>query len=158
MRLQAEFSMGSKTLEADFGTFQNASDGGYERGLQEGRQAEWSSFWDACQENGNRTAYSYAFAHGSWKDETFKPKYDIRPVGDASYMFNKCKITDLKGILERQGVVLDLSGMTWSISVFFECRQMTRVPTLDIRNTTSDFAFSYCANLVSIDKLILKFI
>lgn len=146
-----------RVYDAGFTAGQESGGGGgsYDQGYADGKQAEYDRFWDACQENGNRTKYSYAFAHGSWKDETFKPKYDIRPVGDASYMFNKCQITDLKGILERQGVVLDLSGVTWSVNTFHEMRENTRVPELDIRNTP-DFTFSYNTSLVSIDKLILN--
>lgn len=158
MTLEAKFSVEDKRLTADLGTFQDLSDGGYERGLEEGRQGEYDRFWDALQDYGNRTAYSYAFAHGSWNDETFKPKYDLHPVGDATNMFRSCKITDLKGILERQGVVLDTSQATSPANMFYECRKLTRLPSIDLTNssTTFGFSFSYCSDLVSIDKIILN--
>lgn len=151
MRLQADFSMGSKTLEADFGTFQNASDGGYERGLQEGRQAEYDRFWDAYQDHGNRPGL---FRGSCWDDETFKPKYDIRPIGDASDIFNNCNITDLKGILEQLGVVLDFSQVT-ACGRGFQQADVTRLPVLDFSNIQSSGAiFQYCFDLFSVDKII----
>ena len=59
-------------------------DGGYYDGIK----AEYDAFWDACQANGTRTNYRTGFAWASWKDETFKPKYDIKPKNAYSMYFN----------------------------------------------------------------------
>lgn len=155
MTLEAKFSLEKKALEARFGAIQTASDGGYDRGFAEGKQAEYDRFWNAVQDYGNRTNYTYAFHYGSWNDVTFKPKYDLRPTGDASRMFESCIITDLKGILERQGVVLDLSNVTWAVNTFYQMRENTRLPELDMRNLP-ELSFSLNTALKSIDKLILK--
>ena len=151
MRLQADFSLESKSLNADFGTFQNASDGGYERGLQKGRQAEYDRFWDAYQENGNSPGM---FRYKYWNDETFKPKYDMHYTGDSSDAFNQCAVTDMKAILEQQGVVLDFSQVTHFMRGFQQAN-VTHLPVLDFSNIQSSAAiFQYCSNLVSVDKII----
>lgn len=151
MRLQAEFSMGSKTLEADFGTFQNASDGGYERGLQEGRQAEYDRFWDAYQQNGNRTEYSNAFY--GWTTETCQPKYDLKPV-TADYMFAKATM-DPKASLDERGVFLDTSNCT-NINRMFVRADVQRVPVLDLRKATILTEVFQYAYVRTIDKIILN--
>ena len=90
---------------------------GYSRGYGEGQKAEYDKFWDAFQQNGERTNYYYAFVGGNyygeligggWTDETFKPKYDMQP-SIASRMFCDSAITDIVASLERQGVTIDFS-------------------------------------------------
>lgn len=49
---------------------------GRSEGYADGKQAEYDRFWDAFQQNGNRTNYRYAFAI-QWDDTTCKPKYKI---------------------------------------------------------------------------------
>jgi hypothetical protein len=129
----------------------------YEQGVADGKQAEYDAFWDAFQDNGNRTNYSYAFGANGWNDNNFKPKYNIQPIY-ADRMFARCNITDLKGILEREGVVLDLSLMT-SATYFIENDQckITRLPELNITSIADIQYFIYTAlSLISIDKVILK--
>lgn len=129
-----------------------------------GKQKEWSDFWDVFQHNGERVNYYYAFYKGNrsqksiWTDENFKPKYDIKPIGAANNMFYGCNFTDLKSILEKQGVVLDLSGVTGvAQAIFGECYWLTKLPIIDLSNASSlGTTFSYCAELISIDKLILN--
>jgi hypothetical protein len=105
-----------------------------------GKKAEYDDFWDAYQNNGNRTDYRYAFAYFGWKKENFKPKYDIRPTGaNGEYMFSnggELSKYDLAKALEEQGVVLDLSGLTTSSREFYMSR-FTKLPTLDFSGCTS---------------------
>lgn len=67
-------------------------DGSYNEGYADGQQAEYDRFWDAYQQNGNRTNYKYSFAR--WTDETFKPKYPIK-VEDGNYMFYGLDVKNL---------------------------------------------------------------
>lgn len=69
--------------------------GGYEQGVEEGKQAEYDRFWDIFQENGNRTWYWGAFAGPGWTDETLKPKYTITISGTVGYTFRGCYATIL---------------------------------------------------------------
>jgi hypothetical protein len=53
----------------------------YDAGIAEGRTQEWSDFWDAFQNNGNRRDYGNAFGglskYTGWNDTTYDPKYPI---------------------------------------------------------------------------------
>ncbi len=91
-----------------------------------GMQTEYDRLWDSYQDNGARTDYTYTFSGYGWKDDTFKPKYDIKPT-QATGMFNGTKITDLVVALERTGVALDTTNTTNSASLF-RSTFITRVP------------------------------
>lgn len=128
-----------------------------------GKDAEWNRFWDEVQQNGTRNAYSYAFSSSTWNDNTFKPKYDITfapNVVNYIEVFRSCSITDLKGLLERQGVKLDTSGCsgTSAISLFNLCTKLTRVPTLDLSNLKGSVGslFTSCSALQYVEKMILS--
>ena len=124
-----------------------------------GRQLECDAFWDAFQDNGNRTNYTYAFIN-NWTAEIFKPKYPITAVGDASYMFDSCKIGNQEtpdfDFVEK-GVILDTSGATSLTYMFRNCKGIKRVGTIDFTSITKDInrMFYYC-KVVTIDKLVVK--
>lgn len=70
----------------------------YRSGYDEGKQAEYDAFWNAYQMNGTRYNYQYgAFGGVGWTDETFKPKYVIKPKYPFG-MFTGCRITKIKDI------------------------------------------------------------
>lgn len=100
----------------------------------------YDAFWDAYQENGNRTDYISAFGNNNnsvniWNDSNFKPKYDIKPV-EAANMFYNSRITDLVKILEEQGVVLDTSKVKTNTTYMFSgCGELTTVPPIDFTST-----------------------
>ena len=74
---------------------QKASGGGaYDEGFADGRQAGQAEFWDAYQEDGNRTNYAYAFCGRGWTDETYKPKHNITASGAFGYIYSNSLITD----------------------------------------------------------------
>lgn len=129
----------------------------HEAGVKDGRNAEWSDFWDELQRRGNRVNYIYAFAY--YNDKIFSPKYDIIG-GNASAvqaLFQYSSITDLKGILERQGVLIDCSKCSLTLQMFQGCSGLTRVPTLNLeKSTNTSYMFSECKNLVEIEKLIVS--
>lgn len=128
---------------------------GYERGEAQGGQVEYDRFWNAYQDNGNRTNYRRAFGGGGWNDETFKPKYDIRPV-NASDMFSENNIENLVEILEKQGVVLDFSNTT-NFSYTFSSARIKHLGVIDTRSSNDVGSIcSYVPYLVTIDKLILR--
>ncbi len=129
-----------------------------------GRKQEWSDFWDEYQTNGKRTNYGYAFTGTmastpqiGWTDKTFKPKYDIKPK-DANRMFHGCAITNLKQILEEQGVTLDMSDCTNASLMFGFATKITHIPELNFSSGTGTdcvtVLFSYCYALESVDKII----
>ncbi len=114
MRLNVKFSEQQTGFNVKFGELQTAGSGGYEKGYEEGykkgeekgytngytegetkgieqgKQAEYDRFWDAFQENGNRTSYAGAFVDYYWNPDTLRPKYICKVVGAGSSMFARC--------------------------------------------------------------------
>ena len=80
-------------------------DKGFAEGSAEAQAISNGAFWDAYQENGNRTDYQNAFSGRGWTEETFKPKYDII-VSNAYMLFRYCGIKDLGEALRKAGVRL----------------------------------------------------
>ena len=132
-----------------------------------GMQTEWDRFWDVFQSNGKLTTYSHAFACGRWNNDTFKPKYDIKPTSAIS-MFaynnndnagtnsNYC-ITDLSSCLERAGIILDTSKATAMTQMFYMGKGFVRIPSISFESCTELNATFYgCSSLQTIDKLIFK--
>ena len=88
----------------------------------------------------------------------FNPKYDIVMVGSSSEAFRGAQMTDFKGILDRNGVVLDTSQATSIRMMFQSCNKITHLPEINASKTTdnSDTVFSYCSALHTIDKFIVR--
>lgn len=121
----------------------------------------YDEFWDACQDNGKRSDYQYAFANMGWNDETFKPKYDLvlKTGYSGTNMFNMSHISNLAEILERQGVKLDTSKCGY-LSSIFNSSKVTRVPELNLTsaheyNGGISYLFMRATLLEKIDKLVV---
>lgn len=126
-----------------------------------GIQAAYDRFWDSFQQNGNRNQYFYAFAGTSWNDTTFNPKYDIT-CNYAERLFTYSQITNLKAILERNGVVLDLRTAIQrrTATQLFMSSEITHLPTIDCSTAAQGtggvgYLFYRADKLVSIEKWIL---
>ena len=115
----------------------------YTAGIEQGKQAEYDALWDSLQNNGTRTDYEGAFG-SVWNDENFKPKYDIR-LTSANTMFEYSEIVDLKGALEKAGVVLDFSTIkNGRFTQIFQFSQIARVGVIDTtgsKNRTISYLF-----------------
>ena len=124
-----------------------------------GKDAQWNTFWDDFQQNGNRVQYLYAFMR--WGANSFKPKYDIKPTSTAQNAFQsfgeaQMEAINLKAVLDACGVELDTSGATNVNALFFYSR-VTEVPTIStVKSSTLTNTFSNARILVTIEKLILK--
>ena len=139
---------------------------GYNEGFGAGKKSEYDAFWDSFQYYGQRKHYAYGFYFSEtlvdskvpvWTDENFKPKYDIIANGSAEKMFFNCDFTDFKGILEKQGIVLDTSGAYTVKQAFSRCKELTRLPVLNLSYASNiDSTFEFCYKLESIDKIILN--
>lgn len=139
--------------------FQN----GYALGLMSNGKAQGKSdsyiFWENYQDKGNRVDYASAFGGVGWNNETFKPRYDIKPTN--SYMiFNGSKINgDLVEILAELGVTLDTSKAT-TTGYMFQASLFTRIGTVDVTSSTNstqtDSMCRNCANLVRFEKLVIN--
>lgn len=141
---------GTKALTLD----QMAS--GVNEVYEAGKKSEYDSFWD---EYLNFSQASFIFAGSSWSDKIFKPNKDIVVDGkNANYMFAQARITDLEELLEKQGVVLDLSNAERVDYIFYYCSSLTKVPVLNFSKATNNrfsSIFQSCSKLHTIRKLIL---
>lgn len=123
----------------------------------ENRPTSWyDTFWDAYQDPVHVDCDS-RFAGRGWRDDTFKPKYDIpnQPAWQTSFskMFANCGITDLSKILKECGVKLDFSKVSRADQMFYWANRITAVPEIDVSNIENCYAmFSTAANLVTIEK------
>ncbi len=122
--------------------------------------AEVGEFWDIFQQNGKRTDYNYAFRTNDdepsspWTDETFKPKYSIRPTS-AQRAFYRLRVTDVAKVFEDRGIVFDTSQCTDPSYLFAKNNAAVRLPTLNLslaRTITGLMFQSY--NLKKVDKII----
>lgn len=119
-----------------------------------GKQEAYDQFWDKYQDCGNRKQYNYGFAGVGWNDETFNPKYGIKPT-TMSNMFSNAGITDLRVLIENRGINLNCRQATNITNLFYKSK-VTHLPELDFTNATSlQNVFMDCEDLVSIEKIIL---
>lgn len=128
---------------------------GKEHGLELGGGADFKGFWEKYMQKGGIYGAAYMFAFGGWNDATFTPTYSLKYLTNAGNMFNTCGVTDLKGILERQGVVFDFSKVTNFVQAF-SYSKLTHLPTIDTSSANAlSTTFGYSSSLISIP-LILK--
>lgn len=159
-KLQAVAKNQQKVYDAGFTAGQAAggdTDAAFQEGFDAGKQAEYDTFWDTIQQNGNRTDYQFAFTGWSWTPENFKPKYDIKPVR-ADYMFANLDascIRDLTETLESAGVVLD-TAQCINFTNFARYGSPQRFPALDTRSAESLNNMFVNCSVATIDKLIFK--
>ena len=126
-------------------------------GIEQGKQSAYDEFWDSFQQNGNLTVGTQLFAGYGWNDKTFKPKYDMKPT-DANSMFMRAQITNLKAILEAQGVTINFRNCK-SLYGAFQYSAITHIGEIDISDyskyTNLNATFQECTNLVTIDNIKL---
>jgi hypothetical protein len=123
-----------------------------------GGKSYYDEFWDTFQDYGKRRYYgSGCFGGISWYDARFKPKYDIRFMGNINTAFAVSNIQDFKGCIERAGIIVNFDGVI-SATELFSYSQVTRLPTLDFSKLTItlNYTFNYCTYLKSIDKIIIN--
>ena len=128
-----------------------------------GKKSEYDTFWDTYQNNGNRGNYNYAFYNQFWNDNTFLPKYDIKPQGGSNRlqsMFYSSGITDLKSILERNGVYIDLTEYDGStgLAATFEGSAITHIGRIKYPEYVKQYAYTFsgCTDLHTIDEVHLS--
>lgn len=123
-----------------------------------GKQAEYNTFWDNYQNKGNRLDYSKNFCGQGWNNETLKPKYNLTLHG-ANATFNYCNYDgSLKELLSKQGITLTFPD-SYNISQLFDSSKFTEIGILDfstVKHTSSGYIFRGCANLHTIEKIILS--
>ena len=122
---------------------------GVEDGEAIGKQAQYDEFWDKYQNYGKRTDYQYgAFGGIGWTDETYKPKYPMKPTY-AYAMFFGCRMTEILGV--------DFSLVPDINNVFYVCNEVTHIGEVNAPLATRAVnTFGYCNKLHTIDKLVIS--
>ena len=74
----------------------------YEKGVEDGKQAEYDAFWDSFQykDGALRTSYEYGFY--GWRGACFKPKHNLILSGQYNtYTFRHADLFDLTEMTNR---------------------------------------------------------
>lgn len=118
-----------------------------------GKKSQYDEFWDAFQQNGNRTHYTYGFAGRGWTVANLIPKYkNIQPTTCTGMFFNNT-IPDLVEHFEKHGIKIDFSKST-SVYDAFSSTATKRLPDLDISSAGSALTmFAYNSSLEEIASL-----
>lgn len=131
----------------------------YNKGGIDGAQSEYDRFWDAYQQNGNRTHYGGAFGGTGWTKDTFKPKYPIIPVGTVVcdfmfYNFNRISVSGADDLVDFADINIDFSGSKRFANTF----QDARIKNLfvDASNATNMSSAFNAGNGGYIENLTLK--
>lgn len=130
----------------DAGKAAGGSGGGYDEGYAAGQQAEYDRFWDAYQQNGNRTMYYQRFQHDGWRDETLCPKYPIICKDDtsaATNVFTRCRATIIPTTVHIEGVI--------ARETFYYAQHLTTITLLSLKDVPEfRSTFSGCSKLENI--------
>lgn len=129
----------------------------YGAGYGAGEDAARKEFWTALQKNGTREYYGGAFRgdRTDFNDDNYRPVYDMYPTSAAD-MYHASPITDLLGIHEALGVVLDFSRCG-DLSYTFYNSKITRVGVVDTRACSGLICtFLNATKLEYIEKVLLK--
>ena len=130
----------------------------YQQGVADGKEEHKARFWYMYQQAGERRNYEGAFFGVGWSDYLFSPQYDIVATGSINSMFRRNSITDLAGILERNGVVLNTASAN-NVQYTFYLSGVTHIPALDFSGVANASVFTQCfascSDLVTIDKIKL---
>ncbi len=118
--------------------------GDYDQGYEDGKQAEYDTFWDNIQNYGNRGNYVAAFNNKYWNDYTFKPKYPI-VITDKGYdILTNAEITDTK-------VDMDYSLASSLRLLFSQCSKLITIRKLIVSEMCEyDRTFNNCKALENI--------
>lgn len=128
-----------------------------------GKKSQYDVFWDNFQDKGNRTEYFGAFMtrdynnknYNYWNAETFKPKYSMCPVGNATYMFSNIDVGDFKQLLNDLGIVLDTSKVTHYKEAFLGTK-IKNIGTLDLSKCFHLHHLFQDSDIENVDKIILR--
>lgn len=79
--------------------------------LIETTDTHYNAFWDAYQDNGNRTDYNYAFYSVGWTPSTYNPKYTVKPsTANYTYMYSTIEEIDTVDLSECSGCTATFSN------------------------------------------------
>lgn len=130
----------------------------YEKGVADGKQNDYDTFWDALQSNGTRKSYSYFFA--GWQYEVkdfFRPKYSMAPTMAFQMFYQNKALVDFPALCESCDITLDFSNCENMSNVFYGCTNLTHLGVIDTTGAPNLAGLcGACPALTTIDTLVLK--
>lgn len=133
--------------------YKNGYTNGYNAGTADGAQSEYDRFWDAFQDGGNRTDYSWAFRFVS--DYCAKPKYKVQNLATNSKvacMFQSSKITKLESkYFDLSSVSAITDEQTKNMyAVFNNCLKLVEIEDIGIPAMNYSATWYACSKLETI--------
>lgn len=104
--------------------------------INEVSKVEYDNFWNNYLKDSINEDWRYRFAGPAWDDITFNPKQDLILKGNTTNAFYYSNISNLKGILEQNGITLDTSQITNGNSLFHYSK-IQNFPLIDLSNCTT---------------------
>lgn len=136
--------------------YQDGIRGGTAEGIEQGKKEAYDEFWDIYQRKGDIYSAQYMFAFMGWDDTTFKPKYSMHYINNASNMFNTCGVTNLRAKLESLGITFKF-GDSKAFQNMLAYSEITHFIDIDTRKATSlNGIFYYAQNLIDAGEITLK--
>lgn len=123
-----------------------------------GQKSKYDQFWDAYQQNGNRTNYTCAFAGEGWTINIFKPKYNIAPT-IASYLFYQNEtLTDIPKFCQENHITIDFSNCSNTTNLFDNCKNLVHAGTIDVSKSIGILyrLFTSCSSMKTLSLIIGK--
>ena len=113
----------------------DAYQAGYDKGTADVGDGYYDFFWDNFQQNGERSAYAYAFANNSgWNDTIFKPKYKFFTSDRYSFQY---MFQNHKGITKITPDFFDLDKSVNYYGVYMFFGANIKTIEYDLRKCTS---------------------
>ena len=124
-----------------------------QRVFEAGKRAEYDTFWNIYQQNGERTNCEGMFAGDGWNSDTIRPKYNIYPTKATMMFYYSGFVGSLKEFFENLNIVIDFSNTTSLTGVFQYANKITELPYLDLSSIISNTKIlqlcNNCAELVT---------
>lgn len=122
----------------------------YDEGVAAGKKAEYDRFWDAYQQNGERTDYKRAFNGTGWTEDNFFPKYSLAPIDATDMFYNSAIVGDLRDYCE-----LDTSKTTQYTNLFYGSA-FTAIGTLELNGAYVGNAVYNMPNVESVELIVFS--
>jgi hypothetical protein len=128
-------------------SYNNGYDFGYAKGTEDGVQSEYDRFWDAFQDFGNRTDYTYAFRRIN--ADYIRPKYKVQNLTmKAETMFQYSTVKEIEAAYFDMTRIDKLSGTAYGM--FNACPYLEKIEDINIPATDYTGTWANCPELHTI--------
>ena len=130
--------------------------GVYDKGIEQGKQAEVKRWWTLYQRP-SYNPFAYKYAGGTWNAKTFTPQFSDFVTGAGNCMFINNGVPNIKQAYAKTDCVLDISGCTSATQMFMDALTqelgIMDMSLLTASKTTMEM-YAYNPRLYKIEKII----